>query len=199
QKGDPVSFFVAGTGTGTLNYQWHHNGVDIPLSNSDTYSIASMVKADTGFYDCTITDDCGPVTSTQALLQFPIVNKLRTTADLSLDIFKGPKDADGCIGGTATFEVVGTPDAATYSWRKGGVPIAPPETNSVLSISPVASGDAGSYDCVVTLGSKSLTSNAATLTVHDKPTITTQPHNQNVPAGSTAHFSVTATGEGELD
>jgi hypothetical protein len=58
----------------------------------------------------------------------------------------------------------------TYQWRKGGAAVAnggsiSGATTATLSINPAASGDAGSYDCVVTNACGSTTSAAAALTV----------------------------------
>lgn len=199
KTGDPASFFVAGTGTGTLTYQWYLNGNPILGATSDTYSIASVGAADYGHYTCIITDDCGPSTSDVAKLQAPVVNR-KQLAEFSFHIFENPDSTTGCIGDPVTFEVVAYPQGVTYEWRKDGTPIVPAETGSTLTINPVGPGDAGSYDVVVTHGLKTKTSSAATLTVGDIPTITVPPSpaNQTQPAGSTVIYSVTATGTGTL-
>jgi hypothetical protein len=69
------------------------------------------------------------------------------------------------LGADATFSVTafGNP-APTYQWRKNGTGIGG-ATSASFTISPVASGDAGGYDVVVTNPSGSITSVVATLTV----------------------------------
>ncbi len=69
------------------------------------------------------------------------------------------------LGADATFSVTafGNP-APTYQWRKNGTGIGA-ATSASFTISPVASGDAGGYDVVVTNPSGSITSLVATLTV----------------------------------
>jgi hypothetical protein len=52
----------------------------------------------------------------------------------------------------------------SYQWRKGGVAISG-ATASSYTIAGVASGDAGSYDVVVTNANGSITSNAVALNV----------------------------------
>jgi len=69
------------------------------------------------------------------------------------------------LGADATFSVTafGNP-APTYLWRKNGTGIGG-ATSASFTISPVASGDAGGYDVVVTNPSGSVTSLVATLIV----------------------------------
>ena len=60
--------------------------------------------------------------------------------------------------------------ALSYQWRKDGVPLSDGgtisgSTTATLTIDPVAFGDAGSYDVVVTDACGEATSNAATLSV----------------------------------
>src|SRR5262249_25655961 len=109
------------------------------------------------------------------------------------------KDVTACIGSVATIEVVAVPLNATYVWRKNGSPIVPPETNSVLTIASVSASDGASYDVLVSDGVHTLQSNPAILTTNDVPPTKTQPRNQSAPAGSTATFTVVATGDGTLE
>ena len=82
----------------------------------------------------------------------------------------------------------------TYQWKQNGTNIAG-ATSSSYSISNVQSSSNGAqFTVTVTNSVSSITSNAATLTVNSAPTITAQPANLTVTAGSTAMFSVTATG-----
>lgn len=70
-------------------------------------------------------------------------------------------------GGTLTLSVVAT-DAASYQWRKGGTVISG-ATSATYTKASVVSGDAGSYDVVVTgygPAGSSVTSNAVTVTVN---------------------------------
>ena len=81
-----------------------------------------------------------------------------------------PVSDSSCTSGNASFTVaaLGT-GPFTYQWRKNGVPINS-ETNSsavtaTLSLMGLSSGDAGSYDCVISNPCGDVTSNAASLTV----------------------------------
>ncbi|MBS0195283.1 MAG: immunoglobulin domain-containing protein [Planctomycetes bacterium] len=99
-----------------------------------------------------------------------------------------------CAGTSVSFSAEATGSATLgYQWRKGTNPIGGATSSTFTIPSPVA-GDAGSYDCVVTNGCGTATSNAAILTVNVGPGISAQPSPQTVCAGSPASFSVTATG-----
>ncbi|HVU24982.1 MAG TPA: PQQ-binding-like beta-propeller repeat protein [Opitutus sp.] len=77
-----------------------------------------------------------------------------------------PSSQTATVGDNVTFTVAASGTAPlTYQWRKDTVAIGG-ATNTTLTLSSIASTAAGSYDVVVTNGSGSVTSNAATLTVN---------------------------------
>jgi len=109
-----------------------------------------------------------------------------------------PQSATRCSGQSVTFSVTAAGSGTlTYQWRKGGNDIGGATGNS-YTINAVATGDIGSYDCVVTNDCGSVPSNAATLAVNTGPQISGQPASQSVAAGSSVSFTVTATGSGTL-
>lgn len=101
-------------------------------------------------------------------------------------------------GANVTFTVVvtGTP-APTLKWRRDTVELAG-QTGASLVLNNVTVADAGSYDCVATNSSGSITSNAATLTVNASPAFTVQPAPQTVRVGGSASFSAAAEGSGTV-
>lgn len=88
-----------------------------------------------------------------------------------------PASQSLCSGDTASFSVTaeGQP-TLTYQWRKNGNNLSnggaiSGATTSMLTIDPVAGGDAGNYDVVVTDGfGQSIASTTAVLTVNTRPT-----------------------------
>jgi len=82
-----------------------------------------------------------------------------------------PSSATRVVTESVTFSVTATGTGLSYQWRKGGSPIGG-ATSSSYTISSVVIGDAGSYDVVVTGTCGSATSDAATLTVNRRSTIT---------------------------
>ncbi len=97
-------------------------------------------------------------------------------------------------GSTANFSVVavGAPKLY-YQWRKDGSDISN-QTNSLLTITNLATGDSGDYTVVITNSFGSITSQVAQLTVvAGAPGIVTQPQPLTLGVGDDANFSVTAT------
>lgn len=119
--------------------------------------------------------------------------------DCPVEVTSHPSNQTACLGGSASFSVTAT-GASSFQWRKGGTPLLnggniSGAQSATLTINPVGSGDAGSYDVVVTssLGITA-TSNPATLTIVDPPAITDEPDSATVCVGGSVSFSVTATG-----
>ena len=105
-----------------------------------------------------------------------------------------PSNATACSGGSASFTVTATVTGlASYQWRKGGSNVVGATAASYVIPSTVA-GNAGSYDCVVTDTNGSFTSNAAVLTINVAPSVSSQPVGSAACVGSSASFSVTASG-----
>src|SRR5215204_2922631 len=114
------------------------------------------------------------------------------------EIITGPATQTVCAGQSVTFTVnAGVTTGVSYQWRKGVTNIVG-ATGSSYTIPVVVAADAGTYNVVVSgTCTPSVTSANATLTVNDLPAITGQPvTSQSVCEGSTANFSVTATGTG---
>ncbi len=182
----PASFSVAASGTGPFNYQWRKNSSNIAGATNSTFTIAAASTGDAGNYDVIVNGSCGSATSNTAALT------VSTTPIISAQ----PANQTVCFGTAASFSVTASGTGPiTYQWRKNGSNIAG-AINSTFSLPSTVSGDAGSYDVIVTGACGSATSNAATLTVNPTTTISQQPANQTVTTGQSATFSVTATGVG---
>lgn len=104
----------------------------------------------------------------------------------------------GTIYTTTPFTI--TPDVAgllpmTYQWRLNGANI-PGATSYVYSKTSAATGDAGSYDVVITNPYGTVTSAAVTVTVDPAvpPTIDQQPLSRSVYPGGRASFTVAVSG-----
>ncbi|MFH6997707.1 T9SS sorting signal type C domain-containing protein [Flavobacterium sp. FlaQc-57] len=127
--------------------------------------------------------------------------------NLSTALTGQPSNTIVCAGSNASFGVTATGTTLTYKWQvstNGGTNFsdltnsAPYSgvTTETLNITGAATAlNNNQYRCVVT-GTclPAVTSSAATLTVNSLPSITGQPSNTIVCAGSNASFGVTATG-----
>ncbi|MCG3125627.1 MAG: hypothetical protein CHACPFDD_00452 [Phycisphaerae bacterium] len=182
--GGAVTFSVAASGTGPLGYQWQKDTVDIGGATNPSYTINPVGAGDAGSYRCVVTNTCGSATSNAATLTVSVAPSVTTQ----------PDSQTACDGSSATFTVVAAGSGPlSYQWQKNTVDIGG-ATNSSYTINPVTAGDAGSYRCVVTNVCGSATSNAATLTVNDGPSISTHPSDQSVCDGGSATFTIVANG-----
>jgi len=112
-----------------------------------------------------------------------------------------PVDQTACLGGSVSFTVTATGTALTYQWRKGSVDLIDGgnisgANTATLTINPVALSDAAIDYNVIVSGTymPSDTSVNVALIIESGPVITTQPTDQTACVGSSASFSVTATG-----
>ena len=113
-------------------------------------------------------------------------------------IIQQPQSQTVLQGSSAGFSVMATGDAPlSYQWRLNSNSL-PTRTNASFSIGSVQTSDAGNYDIVVSNPAGAVTSLVAVLTVRIPPQITQQPQAQTVSQGSSAAFSVTATGDPPL-
>jgi gliding motility-associated-like protein len=198
--GDAVSFNVTATGTG-LTYQWRqgtNNMVDggrISGAMTSTLTIDPTLAADAApDYNVIVTGSCGTsVTSVNAEL---IIN---TSPVITVQ----PVDESVCESNIVNIAVTATGSGLTYQWRRGAVNLTDGgtitgSTSSVLTISPVVAGDAGTDYNVVVSGAcgSSVTSIDMELTVNAVPQITMEPVDMAVCEGTSVSFTVAATGEG---
>ena len=116
-----------------------------------------------------------------------------------------PANQSVVAGSSATFTVTATGSAPlTYQWKKNGNNMDG-ATSSTYTLPATSIEDSGAVFAVVVSNSAGkASSNTATLTVSAAPaasvapSITSQPDNQSVVTGSSATFSVTATGSAPL-
>ena len=116
-----------------------------------------------------------------------------------------PAAANVIAGKNATFTVTASGTAPlTYYWAKNGTPLANAgnvsgANTATLTLTGVSTVDAGNYSVLVSNTVSTATSTAAALTVITPPVITSSPAPQTQAVGSSANFSVTATGTAPLN
>jgi hypothetical protein len=124
----------------------------------------------------------------------PPVNITFSPAPGQFAILTEPAGIVAAAGSMATFSVqtTGTNDV-TYQWFFDGR-MLPNQTQSSLTLSPVADGDAGTYYVTVASGGVRETSAGATLTVVDPPVINLGPMGTNASPGADIVLTFLATG-----
>ncbi len=103
--GQPVTFAVSASSLTSLGYQWRHGGTPIPGSaaTNSSYTIASVVPADGGTYDCVVTNTSGnSATSHVANLVVGAPNFLAHRYSFTADTSDSVGGAWGTNSGTAT-------------------------------------------------------------------------------------------------
>lgn len=114
-----------------------------------------------------------------------------------------PANASVTVGATATFTVAATGTAPlSYQWSRGGTAISGATSPSYTTPATAITDNGATFTVVVSNSAGSVTSSVATLTVTaaaaTAPIITTEPASVSVTVGSTATFTVVATGTAPL-
>ncbi len=109
-----------------------------------------------------------------------------------------PASQTAIANSTAQFNIaVASPVPVSYQWFMNGA-VIPNGTNSSLQITAVTPQNAGSYFVVITNAFASVTSSVVSLTVNIPAYITSEPQDQSVLQGTSANFTVAATGTPSL-
>ncbi|HEY5914707.1 MAG TPA: immunoglobulin domain-containing protein [Verrucomicrobiae bacterium] len=191
--GANATFTVVATGTAPLGYQWRFNSVNIAGATSSSLRLTAVTSANAGSYTVVVSNSAGSTTSSAASLTV-------TSTVTAPTITTQPVSQTVAAGANVSFTVGATGTAPlSYQWRFNSANIAG-ATSSILTLTAVASANAGSYTAVVSNGAGSATSTAAALTVNaaGTPAITTQPVSQTVTAGANVTFTVGAAGTSPL-
>ncbi|MDR3457281.1 MAG: immunoglobulin domain-containing protein [Verrucomicrobiae bacterium] len=193
-------FTVAASGTAPLSYAWSKNnsaltdGGNLSGSGSATLTVANVSAGDAGNYSVTVANTVGSATSSNASL----------AVILPPAIIAQPQGQTAAATGTASFTVTATGTGTLgYFWLKNGAALANGAkysgvNTSALAISSIATADAGNYSVIVSNLAGTVTSSNATLAVVTSPTISAQPINRSVAAGTGVSFTVTAAGSSPL-
>jgi hypothetical protein len=191
-----ATFHVTASGTTPLTYQWQKSIDDGTTwsnvgTNSTNYTTAATASGDDGTqFRVTVSNTAGSVTSSVVTL----------TVNIRPAITTQPINQTVNVGQTATFSVTASGTAPlSYQWQKkpsGGsfADISGATSASYITPATTAADNVAQFVCVVTNVAGSVTSNAATLTVHAPPSITAEPTDQTVTDGQTTTFKVTAAG-----
>ncbi len=184
--GDNVAFTVVAAGV-NLSYQWYRNGLALSGATNSTYALYAVTTAAAGNYRVTVRNTAGSANSATVTLT--------VMKDAAPTITTQPASLAVTVGDSATLSVTATGVGLYYQWYKSNRAIAGASA-AAYTIDAVTTASAGSYCVMVKNSGGSVTSAAATLTVSavTAPVITTQPVDVKVATGSSATFSVVASG-----
>ena len=195
-SGHPASFSVSVTGLLPIRFQWRRDGIDIVGTTNQTLTIPSVVPADASTnYTVVCTNSINSVTSAPASLVLAA----------ALIITSQPQNATSRYGEPATFVSFVSTNASqpvSYQWYKNffpenltGIPIS--GANGTQFTIPVVKPTNEAYYYLVASNCSGLaTSQVASLKVTYAPVvIASQPQNAQAVPGSTASFTVSATGD----
>ena len=186
--GTTATFSVAATGQSPLSYQWLKSTNLLLQQISSKLVLTNLSDKDAGTYSVIVSNGGGSVVSAPAQLVILDPPTISTQ----------PFSRTNIAGTIASFGVVATGTTPlSYQWFKGASAI-PRQVSATLMLTNVSDGDAAAYHVVVTNSVGKTTSASATLVVLDPPRISRQPVNQTNLAGTTASFSVSATGTAPL-
>jgi len=183
-EGDPVTFRIVADGIPAPTYQWRRNGAIIAGATAAEYTIAAVGAADSGTFDCLLTNRCATVPSPGALL----------TVGNEPEVVQSPNNRVVCAGEVVTFMVgaQGTPPLA-YQWLKDDVEI-PGATGAQLQLANPTAADTGVYRARVTNACGEALSLPAELTVNETARIDAQPASLAMVEGGEGLLSVEVSG-----
>jgi type II secretory pathway component GspD/PulD (secretin) len=151
--GNSATFSVIAGGTPPLGYQWYFNGSAISDATAADYTIISVTASNAGSYTVVVTNVCGTVTSSEAVLT--VVFPPSVTAQ--------PTGQTVVNGANATFSVTaeGTPPLS-YQWYFNGNAIDG-ATGADYTITGVTTNNEGNYMVVITNACGTVTSSNMTV------------------------------------
>lgn len=184
--GNSVGFGVIAAGAGPFTYQWQFNGTNLSSATAQSLTLPVVTLAHAGSYTVLVTNRVGAWTSSPPAMLVVEAAPVITLAPTNQMVIPGDSV-------TLAAAAIGTPPMA-WQWYQNGVP-RPGATDATLLITDTQVTDAGDYVAVVTNQFGAATSAPpATLTVLGPPHIIAQPQSRTNAVGSTAMFSVSATG-----
>jgi hypothetical protein len=177
-----VTFSV--TASNATSFQWQTNMVDLPGATNASLTLSNVVLGDAATYRVVVGNASSSVISSNAVLLVLTI--------LPPVIITQPQSQTVLTNSSVTFSVTAS-NAASFQWQTNTVDL-PGATNASLTLSNVVIGDSGAYRVVVTNLSGSATSSVAVLIVGYPVSITQQPANVDVSAGTLVTLQVGATG-----
>jgi hypothetical protein len=150
--GETLLLTTGVAGTETVSYQWMKDGQEVVGANASTLEIPNAQPSDSGIYSCIVRNNCGPVTTAQAVVS------IDSQAQVVLDQFVYQQAGEPVtVGfGFAGCEIVGP----TWEWRNAQTQqvygsdtqtLQLPLLNETTVVELVVLGDGGQFNTTETL------------------------------------------------
>ncbi len=196
--GDTAGFSAAASGNPAPSVQWQVSTdggttfTDVAGATATSYTTPTLTSADDGNqYQAVFTNDTDSATSAAATL----------TVDYPPAITTSPTTQTVAAGNSVTLTAAASGEPApTVQWQlstDGGTTftdILNATSSSYTTPAMTVADDGNQYLAIFTNGGGTASTAAATITVTDPPTVTTDPVSQTVAVGDTATFTAAASG-----
>jgi len=184
-----ANFNISATGSNPLAYQWYNDTGLVAGANANSYVIPSTSILNAGSYYCTISNNCGSVTSSVKTL----------TVNTAPVIIAQSSDDTICEGISEVFQVgvTGT-NPISYQWYKGNV-LIPTALSSYMSIPSVDTNDIGVYHSVATNLCGNVQSNDIHLHINQLAKIISQSGDSSRCENEAMTFQIDVTGTSPID
>ncbi|HUD47027.1 MAG TPA: LamG-like jellyroll fold domain-containing protein [Candidatus Baltobacteraceae bacterium] len=155
----PVTLTIEATGAAPLTYQWQFDGKNIAGATNSSYTIASASPTNAGTYTVTVVNPFGPITSDPTIL----------TVYTTPHITAGPVGEIADPGASVTFTAAATGALPlTYIWLFDDAQVQS-STDTPYTVNNIQTGNAGSFNVVVSNTYGAITSSVALLKVFSGP------------------------------
>lgn len=176
---------LTATFTGANKFEWRKDGIILNGYTSNRLSITNVNEGDAGRYTVTAIGECPPNATSSCVVTINKPGQLLT----------GFNDVTACSGDNVSLGVQASGKGIVYQWRKDGKDI-PGANAAQLNINPVASGDAGHYECIISNNCGAPIVVSGNVFVNTVPSISTQPSGGTFCEGETMTLSVKANASG---
>ena len=191
--GQDATFNVLASGTLPLSYQWYYNtNTLLSADTNSTLTLTNVQLSNSGGYLVVVSNAFNSVTSAVA--------QLTVSTPVAPSITTQPQDQTNILpGATATFNVIASgSDPLNYQWYYNTNMLLTNATDSILTITNIQPGNAGSYSVTVSNIAGGVVSSNVFLTVNTNPVapvFNSQPASLVVVlAGNTVSFTAVAAG-----
>src|SRR5207245_4392789 len=152
---------------------------------NSSLTLNNVSGSDAGTYSVVVSGACGG----------PVTNSASLTVNQNVSVSSGPVSLTNCPGTSASFSVSATGTGLSYQWYKATSPMNG-QTSSSLVLNTLSGSDAGNYSVVVSGVCGNPVTNSASLTVNQSLAVSSTPTSVTNCPGTSASFSVSATGTG---